>query len=159
MRKIFLLFFLLSCFFTLSVHPDNVKRMKMLAPIKVRSAVITDSVNTAGERPELAKILMRTHIPVDDSFAATTVINADSTGCFVTERIPGNNLYLFMTDISADRFAKATLKFTSPSYFEVYVDGKRWSARSETGAIIKPETLVRITRMEGVRLFVEKKED
>ena len=41
---------------------------------------------------------------------------------------------------------------------EVYVDGKRWSARSETGAIIKPETLVRITRMEGVRLFVEKKE-
>ena len=42
---------------------------------------------------------------------------------------------------------------------EVYVDGKRWSARSETGAIIKPETLVRITRMEGVRLFVEKKED
>lgn len=125
MRKIFLLFFLLSCFFTLSVHPDNVKRMKMLAPIKVRSAVITDSVNTAGERPELAKILMRTHIPVDDSFAAATVINADSTGCFVTERIPGNNLYLFMTDISADRFAKATLKFTSPSYFEVYVDGKK----------------------------------
>ena len=42
---------------------------------------------------------------------------------------------------------------------EVYVDGKRWSARSETGAIIKPETLVCITRMEGVRLFVEKKED
>ena len=41
---------------------------------------------------------------------------------------------------------------------EVYVDGKRWSARSETGAVIKPETLVRITRMEGVRLFVEKKE-
>ena len=41
---------------------------------------------------------------------------------------------------------------------EVYVDGKRWSARSETGAIIKPDTLVRITRMEGVRLFVEKKE-
>ena len=41
---------------------------------------------------------------------------------------------------------------------EVYVDGKRWSARSETGAVIKPETLVRITRMEGVRLFVEEKE-
>ena len=42
---------------------------------------------------------------------------------------------------------------------EVYVDGKHWSARSETGAVIKPETLVRITRMEGVRLFVEEKED
>ena len=42
---------------------------------------------------------------------------------------------------------------------EVYVDGKRWAARSETGAVIKPETLVRITRMEGVRLFVEMKVD
>lgn len=42
---------------------------------------------------------------------------------------------------------------------EVYVDGKRWSARSEDGSVIKPDTLVRITRMEGVRLFVEKKED
>ena len=42
---------------------------------------------------------------------------------------------------------------------EVYVDGKRWSARSENGSVIKPDTLVRITRMEGVRLFVEKKED
>ena len=42
---------------------------------------------------------------------------------------------------------------------EVYVDGKRWSARSENGSVIKPDTLVRITRMEGVRLFVELKED
>lgn len=41
---------------------------------------------------------------------------------------------------------------------EVYVDGKRWSARSESGAVIEPDTLVRITRMEGVRLFVEAKE-
>ncbi len=42
---------------------------------------------------------------------------------------------------------------------EVYIDGKRWSARSENGTVIKPDTLVRITRMEGVRLFVELKED
>ena len=42
---------------------------------------------------------------------------------------------------------------------EVYVDGKHWSARSENGSVIKPDTLVRITRMEGVRLFVEPKED
>ena len=39
----------------------------------------------------------------------------------------------------------------------VYIDGKTWSARSETGAVIKPETLVRVVRMEGVKLFVEEK--
>ena len=37
----------------------------------------------------------------------------------------------------------------------VYIDGKTWSARSETGAVIKPEALVRVVRMEGVKLFVE----
>ena len=41
---------------------------------------------------------------------------------------------------------------------EVYVDGKRWSARSESGTVITEGTLVRIKRMEGVRLFVEVKE-
>lgn len=51
-----------------------------------------------------------------------------------------------------------TIDNTIPSG-EVYVDGKRWSARSVNGDVITPDTLVRITRMEGVRLFVEKKED
>ncbi len=37
----------------------------------------------------------------------------------------------------------------------VYVDGKTWSARSESGGNIAAGTMVRVTRMEGVRLFVE----
>ncbi len=37
----------------------------------------------------------------------------------------------------------------------VYVDGKTWSARSESGEPIAVGTVVRVTRMEGVRLFVE----
>ena len=37
----------------------------------------------------------------------------------------------------------------------VYVDGKTWSARSESGEKIAAGTLVRVKRMEGVRLFVE----
>ena len=37
----------------------------------------------------------------------------------------------------------------------VYVDGKTWSARSESGEKIAAGTLVRVLRMEGVRLFVE----
>ena len=42
----------------------------------------------------------------------------------------------------------------------VYVDGKTWSARSENGEEIAEGTMVRVTRMEGVRLFVEEiKED
>ena len=37
----------------------------------------------------------------------------------------------------------------------VYVDGKTWSARSESGENIPAGTMVRVKRMEGVRLFVE----
>lgn len=36
----------------------------------------------------------------------------------------------------------------------VYVDGKVWTARSSSGAIIPAETLVTVERMEGVKLFV-----
>lgn len=37
----------------------------------------------------------------------------------------------------------------------VYIDGKTWTARSESGAIIPVGTLIHVTRMEGVKLFVE----
>ena len=40
----------------------------------------------------------------------------------------------------------------------VYADGKTWSARSEDGSVIEEGAMVRVTRMEGVRLFVEKAE-
>ncbi|MDD3346204.1 NfeD family protein [Oscillibacter sp.] len=40
----------------------------------------------------------------------------------------------------------------------VYVDGKTWTARSVNGSVIPAGTTVRILKMEGVKLFVEKTE-
>jgi membrane protein implicated in regulation of membrane protease activity len=37
----------------------------------------------------------------------------------------------------------------------VYIDGKTWSARSTDETVIPVGQLVRVVRMEGVRLFVE----
>lgn len=37
----------------------------------------------------------------------------------------------------------------------VYVGGKDWTARSETGEIIPTDTQVKIVRIEGVKLIVE----
>ena len=37
----------------------------------------------------------------------------------------------------------------------VYVDGKTWSARSVSGEPVAVGAMVRVKRMEGVRLFVE----
>ncbi len=38
----------------------------------------------------------------------------------------------------------------------VYIDGKTWTARSDDGSIIESDTAVRILRMEGVKLIVQK---
>ena len=36
----------------------------------------------------------------------------------------------------------------------VYIDGKTWTARSDSGAIIEKGRMARIVRMEGVKLYV-----
>lgn len=41
----------------------------------------------------------------------------------------------------------------------VYADGKTWSARSESGALIPCGALVTVKRMEGVKLFVEEEKE
>ncbi|MBQ9836993.1 MAG: helix-turn-helix domain-containing protein [Oscillospiraceae bacterium] len=67
------------------------------------------------------------------------------------------------TATNADRVLGATARVTESidntvPVGAVYVDGKTWSARSENGENIAAGTMVRVTRMEGVRLFVEKEE-
>ena len=48
-----------------------------------------------------------------------------------------------------------TIDNTIPSG-EVYIDGKTWTARSADGEVIEPDAAVRILRMEGVKLIVQK---
>ena len=75
--------------------------------------------------------------------------------------------YINQTTVAtnADRVLGSTARVTeaidnSVPVGAVYVDGKTWSARSENGEEIAEGTMVRVTRMEGVRLFVEEiKED
>lgn len=64
------------------------------------------------------------------------------------------------TATNADRVLGGTARVTEtidntiPSG-EVYIDGKTWTARSESGAVIAPETLVKVIRLEGVKLYVD----
>lgn len=62
---------------------------------------------------------------------------------------------------NADRVLGVTARVTelidnSVPIGAVYVDGKTWSARSVDDTVIPVGELVRVARMEGVRLFVEK---
>ena len=93
------------------------------------------------------------------------VFFAVSIGCMIAAR-PLVVKYINQTTVAtnADRVLGATARVTEAidntvPVGAVYVDGKTWSARSETGENIAVDTLVRVTRMEGVRLFVKEKKD
>ena len=65
---------------------------------------------------------------------------------------------------NADRVLGQTAKVTEAvdngnAAGAVYVDGKTWTARSADGSVIPAGTMVTITRMEGVKLFVRKAEE
>ncbi len=105
------------------VCADNVTRMKLLAPVKVRTALLTDSVNVKGEKHDVYKIMMSTNVPATDAKGNAAVVEADSCGYFNLEKAEGNYIYTFTTNMRADRFAKAKFKVTSPARIEVYVDG------------------------------------
>ena len=84
-----------------------------------------------------------------------------SIACMIAAR-PLVAKYINQTTVAtnADRVLGATARVTETidntvPVGAVYVDGKTWSARSETEDTIAVGTLVRVTRMEGVRLFVE----
>jgi len=65
------------------------------------------------------------------------------------------------TATNADRVLGASAKVTETvddvnSTGAVYVDGKTWTARSADGTVLPQGTLVRVERMEGVKLYVSR---
>lgn len=105
------------------VTADNITRFKLANRFDVRRPLIADSINVKGEKPDFAKLLMKTETPLGDERADACDLLADSSGYISLDKGDGNCIYILTTRMRADRFAKATLKFTSPARFEVYVDG------------------------------------
>ena len=85
-----------------------------------------------------------------------------SIGCMVAARpLVVKYINQNTTATNADRVLGGTARVTEAidnavPVGAVYVDGKTWSARSETGEPFAVGAMVRVARMEGVRLFVEK---
>ncbi|MBQ7878205.1 MAG: S9 family peptidase [Bacteroidaceae bacterium] len=105
------------------VKADTIERMRLVRDVAVRRPVVTDSVNVKGEAPDFYRIMFQSGISLEDERAGAREIAADSSGYVMLDRQDGNRIYLLTTRLRADRFANATLRFRSPSRFEVYVDG------------------------------------
>ncbi len=120
-KRIYLFLTLLLVFGT-SIA-DNITRFKLSNEFALRRPVLTDSINVKGEKPDFNKLLMKNEVPLDDERADAQELVADSCGYIYLNKAKGNNIYVLTTRLRADRFTRATLKFTSPQPFEVYVDG------------------------------------
>lgn len=121
--KRFLIAFAALLGLAVTAGADTVKTMKMLSPVKVRCALFTDSIDTKGKKHDKHTILMSTNVPLKNDSDACAIAEADTCGFITTTRAAGDNIYVFTTNLRADRFAKAKIKITSPARFEVYVDG------------------------------------
>ena len=88
-----------------------------------------------------------------------------SIGCMIAARpLVVKYINQATTATNADRVLGAVARVTEAidntvPVGAVYVDGKTWSARSVSGEPIAQGTMVRVKRMEGVRLFVEESKE
>ncbi len=150
-----LLYAFAACLLTAATaFADDFKQMRLLAPVKVRSAVLTDSVDTKGAKHDIAKMMMKTHTPLAAEDAATTMLQSDSAGFFTLEKNDGNNIYLFTTAMRADHFTKAKLSFTTPARMELYIDGEMKKEKTDHQDSLKSAGICEYTlRMEPQVLY------
>lgn len=137
-----------------SAESDTIQQMRLMAPVKVRRPLVTDSVNTKGQKPNFEKLLIQTEIPMSDERSGAVELIADSAGYINLPAGEGNNIYLLTTRVRADRFATAYFKVTSPARFEIYVDGqmKRDKMRVQD-SLHRAESAEVQLRMEPQRLY------
>lgn len=138
MKTRFLNAFIACLCLATTAFADDIKQMRLLAPVKVRPAFFTDSVDTKGKKHDAAALMMKTHTPLSAADEAVgTTVECDSAGFIRLDKAEGDYIYVFTTAIRADRFANAKFVFTSPSRFEVYVDGVLKKEKNEVQDSLK----------------------
>lgn len=102
---------------------DRVSEYKVRPAVVVRTPIQRDSINFTGEKFTTDKLL-KTDISLDFDGRPCERLSADTAGYVrVAKADKDNLLYLFATNLRAERFMKGKLKICSPARFEVFVNG------------------------------------
>ncbi|NDV46901.1 S9 family peptidase [Paludibacter sp. 221] len=120
---------LICCFATIfniySQKKQNLPEISAIPPVTINLPLEVDSTNLKGEKfTEKDLLKMPLTIPSQNNFSIQ--LQADTAGYFYPT-VPANDnttFQLFSFYINADRYAKGTLKVTSPNMLEVYIDDK-----------------------------------
>lgn len=102
---------------------EKLTEYKVRNAIEIRTPIMNDSINPKGEKHSV-KMLLKTPVVLDLPDAQMQTLTVDTAGYLSLEKAGQNNkLYLFKTQIRAERFLKGKLKVTSPVRWEMFIDG------------------------------------
>jgi dipeptidyl aminopeptidase/acylaminoacyl peptidase len=111
--------------FMLNIAAQNTQTLKEIYgmnPISLSKPIEIDSVNIKGEKFD-DKNLLKTQITIPEQSAFVNLMKSDSDDFFIPEKSEAEySLQLFSFYVSSDRYAKGTIKVTSPNMLEIYVD-------------------------------------
>lgn len=115
----------LLCGMAAYAAPRMLTRFNVAPPVRVMTPAMSDSVNTDGKKYDTANLLDN-RMTLDFKRLKSTLAQAgDTTGRITLARpTDGYEVILMQTHMRAERFAKGSLKVTSPSRFEVLVNGE-----------------------------------
>ena len=118
--------------------PHIITSYKQADAIPVMMPAMTDSVDNKGEKFEIGGLL-NTRVTDDFTRLRTTPVAAKDSG-LVALKAPakGYDLDMLQTNLRAARFAKGTLKVTSPARFEVLVNGESKAKKTTAEDSIAP---------------------
>ncbi|MBD8390108.1 prolyl oligopeptidase family serine peptidase [Dysgonomonas sp. BGC7] len=127
MRSLHLLatIFLLIITFNLSAQKkQRIAQIYSTAPVSVVSPFAVDSLNLKGEKISEKEIL-KLQLSIPEQAVFVRPLKSDTAGYFYPEKAKeGTTLQLFSFYLNSDRYAKGSLKISTPNMFELYVDNK-----------------------------------
>lgn len=123
MRKITILSGLLLLVGMATQAQDRVAEYNVRPAVALQSPLQGDSINFTGEKFTIDNLL-KTKINLDFEGYPYERMSADTAGYVTVQKADKDNLiYLFATNLRAERFMKGKLNIYSPARFEVFVNG------------------------------------
>lgn len=124
MKKRLILPALLLCAgMSLQAQQQQASAFYLRPAVSLRAPLQGDSINFTGDKFAM-KELLKTKVNLDFDSYTYDRVEADTAGYVRVARADRDNLlYLFATNLRAERFMKGKLKVSSPARFEVFVNG------------------------------------
>ena len=135
-RSLLLLAILLISHWLISQNTISIQKLNMADPIELKMPVMMDSINLKGKKFEL-KDLLATSIQLPKYEFYNNMVDAMDDIFTLESPNVDYQVQFFSFQLTADRYTKGTIKITSPTLLELYVDDKKEGTKTTEEADFK----------------------